>query len=224
MEHQDEVRVAWGTGIAGHVAESGEPVNIPDAYQDDRFNNEIDILTGYRTKALLCMPIKDDSGDVVAVAQVINKLDGDRFTENDEKVTEMGFVRRTVGATLSTLDGAFYLSKSLRQLPFQIFSSYLQFCGIGLRNAQLYEKSQLEVKRNQVLLDLARMIFEEQSTIEHMVFRILTHMQSLIQCQRVQVLLVHEANRGSFSRVFDFEANDLREDNDSRTRSVVVFK
>lgn len=32
MEKQDEVRVAWGTGIAGHVAESGEPVNIPDAY------------------------------------------------------------------------------------------------------------------------------------------------------------------------------------------------
>jgi hypothetical protein len=31
------------------------------------------------------------------------------------------------------------------------------------------------------------MIFEEQSTIEHMVLRILTHMQSLIQCQRVQV-------------------------------------
>lgn len=69
----------------------------------------------------------------------------------------------------------------------QIFASYLQFCGIGLRNAQLYEKSQLEVKRNQVLLDLARMIFEEQSTIEHMVLRILAHMQSLIQCQRVQV-------------------------------------
>jgi len=69
----------------------------------------------------------------------------------------------------------------------EIFSSYLQFCGIGLRNAHLYEKSQLEIKRNQVLLDLARMIFEEQSTIEHVVFRILTHTQSLIQCQRVQV-------------------------------------
>lgn len=33
MEHKEEVRVAWGTGIAGHVAESGEPVNISDAYQ-----------------------------------------------------------------------------------------------------------------------------------------------------------------------------------------------
>lgn len=69
----------------------------------------------------------------------------------------------------------------------KVFASYLQFCGIGLRNAQLYERSQLEVKRNQVLLDLARMVFEEQSTIEHMVLRILTHTQSLIRCQRVQV-------------------------------------
>lgn len=87
-----------------------------------------------------------------------------------------------------------------------------------------------------MLLDLARMIFEEQSTIEHMSLRILTHMQSLIQCQRVQVsdgkvfydifgaddienpqiLLVHEASKGSFSRVFDFEANDdLNEDGDA---------
>ncbi|XP_050320395.1 dual 3',5'-cyclic-AMP and -GMP phosphodiesterase 11 isoform X1 [Bactrocera neohumeralis] len=184
MEQQEEVRVAWGSGIAGHVAESGEPVNIPDAYQDERFNGEIDSITGYRTKALLCMPIKDSSGDVIGVAQVINKLNGECFTEADEKV----------------------------------FASYLQFCGIGLRNAQLYEKSQLEIKRNQVLLDLARMIFEEQSTIEHMVFRILTHMQSLIQCQRVQILLLHEASKGSFSRVFDFEANDLsEEENTSRT-------
>jgi dual 3',5'-cyclic-AMP and -GMP phosphodiesterase 11 len=100
----------------------------------------------------------------------------------------------------------------------EVFASYLQFCGIGLRNAHLYEKSQLEVKRNQVLLDLARMIFEEQSTIEHVVFRILTHTQSLIQCQRVQVLLVHQGSKISFSRVFDFEANDLSgEEGESRT-------
>ncbi|XP_076276982.1 dual 3',5'-cyclic-AMP and -GMP phosphodiesterase 11 isoform X5 [Lasioglossum baleicum] len=185
MEKKDEIKIPWGTGIVGYVAESGEPVNIPDAYKDSRFNREIDALTGYRTRALLCMPIKDCNGDVIGVAQVINKLGSEgQFTVQDEKV----------------------------------FAGYLQFCGIGLRNAQLYEKSQLEVKRNQVLLDLARMIFEEQSTIEHMVLRILTHTQSLIQCQRVQVLLVHKASKGSFSRVFDFEANDLAgEDSDSRT-------
>ncbi|KAJ9580709.1 hypothetical protein L9F63_024112, partial [Diploptera punctata] len=184
MEKKEEIKIPWGTGIVGYVAESGEPVNIPDAYKDDRFNHDIDARTGYKTRTLLCMPIKDFNGDVIGVAQVINKQGDSCFTPVDEKV----------------------------------FSSYLQFCGIGLRNAQLYEKSQLEVKRNQVLLDLARMIFEEQSTIEHMVFRILTHTQSLIQCQRVQVLLVHKAPKGSFSRVFDFEANDLNgEENDSRT-------
>ncbi|KAB0793779.1 hypothetical protein PPYR_13399 [Photinus pyralis] len=184
MEKKEEIRIPWGTGIVGYVAESGEPVNIPDAYQDDRFNHDIDVLTGYKTHSLLCMPIKDTNGDVVGVAQVINKIGDTPFTQQDE----------------------------------QIFSSYLQFCGIGLRNAHLYEKSQLEVKRNQVLLDLARMIFEEQSTIEHVVYRILTHTQSLIQCQRVQVLLVHEVSKGSFSRVFDFEASDLNaEEGESRT-------
>lgn len=56
-------------------------------FQDERFNRDIDVQTGYRTKALLCMPIKDVSGDVVGVAQVINKLNHERFTENDEKVS-----------------------------------------------------------------------------------------------------------------------------------------
>ncbi|XP_050537354.1 dual 3',5'-cyclic-AMP and -GMP phosphodiesterase 11-like isoform X2 [Daktulosphaira vitifoliae] len=183
MEKKKEIHIPWGTGIVGYVAESGEPVNIPDAYKDTRFNHDIDARTGYKTHSLLCMPIKDFNGEVMGVAQVINKKNAPCFTQNDEKV----------------------------------FSDYLQFCGIGLRNAQLYEKSQLEVKRNQVLLDLARMIFEEQSTIEHMVFRILTHTQSLIQCQRVQVLLLHEASKASFSRVFDLEANDLQGKDSERT-------
>lgn len=33
MEKKDEIRIPWGTGIVGYVAESGEPVNIPDAYK-----------------------------------------------------------------------------------------------------------------------------------------------------------------------------------------------
>lgn len=37
MEKKEEIRVPWGSGIVGYVAESGEPVNIPDAYQVSRF-------------------------------------------------------------------------------------------------------------------------------------------------------------------------------------------
>lgn len=64
--------------------------NLTLILQDARFNRDIDLQTGYRTKALLCMPIKDSSGDVIGVAQVINKLNCERFTENDEKVICVG--------------------------------------------------------------------------------------------------------------------------------------
>ncbi|XP_029705203.1 dual 3',5'-cyclic-AMP and -GMP phosphodiesterase 11A isoform X1 [Takifugu rubripes] len=85
-----EVQVPWGKGIIGYVAEHGETVNIPDAYQDRRFSDEIDKLTGYKTKSLLCMPIQNSDGEIIGVAQAINKSSsGELFTEDDEKVLQM---------------------------------------------------------------------------------------------------------------------------------------
>ncbi|GLH03324.1 Phosphodiesterase, partial [Gryllus bimaculatus] len=173
-----DIRVPWGAGVAGFVAASGQPVNIPDAYQDERFSQEVDLQTGYRTRALLCMPIKDGAGEVIGVAQVINKQQAHLTGQSPDAAAGAGAVT------------------AFSPAPTACFT----------RNDE------------QVLLDLARMIFEEQSTIEHVVFRILTHTQSLIQCQRVQVLLVHRASRGSFSRVFDFEASDVEaEERDAPT-------
>ncbi|XP_053265941.1 dual 3',5'-cyclic-AMP and -GMP phosphodiesterase 11A isoform X1 [Podarcis raffonei] len=89
-ENSNEVQVPWGKGIIGYVAEHGETVNIPDAYQDRRFNDEIDKLTGYKTKSLLCMPIRNSEGEILGVAQAINKTPGGApFTDDDEKVMEM---------------------------------------------------------------------------------------------------------------------------------------
>ena len=50
-------RFAVGTGIAGYVAETGQTLNVADAYTDDRFNKAIDEQTGYITRSILCMPI-----------------------------------------------------------------------------------------------------------------------------------------------------------------------
>ena len=44
-------------GVAGHVASTGQILNIVDAYTDSRFNRDVDLQTGYRTKSILCMPI-----------------------------------------------------------------------------------------------------------------------------------------------------------------------
>ncbi|CAL8369890.1 unnamed protein product [Arctogadus glacialis] len=90
LRNSDEVQVPWGKGIIGYVAEHGETVNIPDAYQDRRFSDEIDKMTGYKTQSLLCMPIHNSDGEVIGVAQAINKSPGGAlFTEEDERVLQM---------------------------------------------------------------------------------------------------------------------------------------
>ncbi|MEL6397508.1 MAG: adenylate/guanylate cyclase domain-containing protein [Cyanobacteria bacterium J06626_4] len=71
-----EIRVPVGKGIAGHVADSGECLNIPDAYSSDLFNRKTDQETGYRTHSILCIPVFNKTNEsVVAVVQLLNKLD-----------------------------------------------------------------------------------------------------------------------------------------------------
>ena len=52
---------------------------------------------------------------------------------------------------------------------------------------------------------------QEQSTIDNMIERILTHMLSLIRCERAMLLLVHEKSNKTFSRVFDLDSSELEE-------------
>ena len=78
-----EIRVPAGAGVVGWVAKHREMLNIPDAYQDERFNREVDKQTGYRTKTILCAPIWSLQNDVLGVVQVINKGSG-AFNEEDE--------------------------------------------------------------------------------------------------------------------------------------------
>jgi len=55
--------------------------------QDARFNPEVDQRTGYKTRRVLCMPVKNSSGEVIGVAQAINKITVQPFNEHDEKVS-----------------------------------------------------------------------------------------------------------------------------------------
>lgn len=71
-----EIRFPAGLGIAGTVFTSGEPLLVPDVYADSRFNPEIDGRTGFRTRNLLCVPLKhlrSGGPETVGVIQVLNK-------------------------------------------------------------------------------------------------------------------------------------------------------
>lgn len=87
-----EIRQKLGKGISGHVALTGETINIPDAYNDNRFDPSTDKRTGYRTRSILCMPVweplsTEDNRQIMGVIQVLNKKEG-VFTEEDEALLE----------------------------------------------------------------------------------------------------------------------------------------
>lgn len=82
---KSEIRFPRHLGIAGHVATTGETVNIPEAYDDPRFNQEFDKKTGYRTRTILCMPVFDEVDEIIGVTQVLNKREG-VFDEDDERL------------------------------------------------------------------------------------------------------------------------------------------
>ena len=76
-----KIRMPMDKGVAGWTATRGECVTIQEAYEDPRFNKVVDTVTGYRTRNLLCFPIKRGE-EVLAVIQAVNKLHG-KFTEQD---------------------------------------------------------------------------------------------------------------------------------------------
>ncbi len=78
-----EIRLPIGRGLAGYVAKTGETVNIADAYKDPRFNPEIDKRSGYRTRNVLCMPMRNKESKIVGVFQLLNKHEGS-FGSDDE--------------------------------------------------------------------------------------------------------------------------------------------
>jgi signal transduction histidine kinase len=84
-----EIRLAVGEGVAGWVAQAGEQVNIPDAYSDSRFQPAVDIKSGYRTRSILCTPMRNSKGEIIGVLQVLNKAGGPFTADDTELLTAL---------------------------------------------------------------------------------------------------------------------------------------
>ena len=81
-----EIRLPLGVGIAGTVAKTRTPINIPDTYADARFDPDFDKETGYRTRSILCLPLIGNGDRLIGVIQVLNKKDQEVFNEADESL------------------------------------------------------------------------------------------------------------------------------------------
>ncbi|MBU0490694.1 MAG: GAF domain-containing sensor histidine kinase [Chloroflexi bacterium] len=77
-----QYRMPMDQGIAGWVATHNEPVLSNNVSQDERFNQRVDVRTGYLTHSILCVPLRI-KGKAIGVLQVLNRLDDEGFTESD---------------------------------------------------------------------------------------------------------------------------------------------
>ena len=169
-EDAHEIRLELGEGIAGWVAKHGRSLNIRDAYQDPRFDAEWDRRTGYRTRSILCVPMKNQHGRSIGVVQVLNKATGP-FTEEDEGL---------LGALAS-------------QAAVSIENSKLFLSVVG-KNVELLEtKEQLErkVRELDVLFEIAQ-VSASATELDELLEGVLGRAMRAIDAEAASILLADE--------------------------------
>ncbi|MFH1081746.1 MAG: GAF domain-containing protein [Pseudomonadota bacterium] len=82
-----EIRIHNNSGVAGHVFTEGQGVIVHDAYANEYFNRSVDESTGFTTKSILCVPIRTLKGEIIGVAQLLNKRNG-QFSKDDFALLE----------------------------------------------------------------------------------------------------------------------------------------
>lgn len=176
------IRLKVGHGIAGSVAQTGKPIRVKDAYTDQRFEPEWDVLTGYRTRNMLVAPLKNHLGRTIGVVQVLNKLEGEEFSAEDE-------------ATLLALS---------TQAAVAIDNSRL-FLSLTQKNKQLLEtKEQLErrLRDLELLFDLERATARAGS-LETLATAVLGQVAGACEARGAGLLLAEEETRDLVQYILD---------------------
>ena len=101
-EDIEEIRLKIGQGLAGWVAKTGEIINLPDVHQDERFDSNVDKMSGYTTKSMICFPIKNREGLIIGVLQLLNSANG-VFTQIDLDFLEALSVHAALALTNAEL-------------------------------------------------------------------------------------------------------------------------
>ncbi|MBI5529473.1 MAG: GAF domain-containing protein [Deltaproteobacteria bacterium] len=162
-----EIRLPLGKGIAGWVAEHGRTVNIADAYSDTRFDHEIDRTTGYTTRTLLCVPIRDKEGGIIGVIQALNKRAGPFGPEDEELLAAL--------ASQASLA--------------------LEYSGLYAQLAALHTELEKKYGELDILYQIEKEISDAEG-LDHLLDPILKKGMSTIGAEAGSVLLLDEEDEG----------------------------
>ena len=103
-----ETRIKIGEGIAGWVAEAGEPLVVNDVRSDRRFQGRFDDLTHFQTRSILCASLIS-RGRTIGVVEIMNRTSGSRFTKKD-----MSLLMTLVEPAAIALENAILFQKTER--------------------------------------------------------------------------------------------------------------
>ena len=114
------LRLPANVGIVGEALRTGQTIIVDDAYQDPRFNQEVDQQSGYRTRNLLCVPLRETDGEIVGAFEGINRNHGKDFDEQDvECLLQLG---TQAAVAVRNLRERSLLNRSRDQLAEQVTS------------------------------------------------------------------------------------------------------
>jgi len=148
---QREIRLLNTSGIAGWVFHADEGRIIADAYKDEHFNRDIDEQTGFITRNILCAPIRTVKGEVIGVAQMLNKTKG-RFTKNDLSLLESMTTQAAI-----TLQNAQLIDQAKKS-----HNKELEFLDLV---TNVISELDLTVLLQRVMKEATRMLNAERSTL-----------------------------------------------------------
>ena len=146
-----EIRLLNNDGVIGAAFQTGRSVILDDAYADARFNPTIDRETGYVTKTVLCVPLRASKGNIIGVAQALNKAGG-FFTDHDQALLE-GIAAQSIPALRS--------SQTVERMQ-KARAQELAFLDIV---ADITSQIDLDQLLQRVMTEATRMLGAERSTL-----------------------------------------------------------
>ncbi|MES1913978.1 MAG: hypothetical protein MHM6MM_006119 [Cercozoa sp. M6MM] len=174
---EDKIRFPKSSGLVGVAVMEKRCFVVDDAYKDDRFNRKMDRLTGFRTKSVMCMPIMDNDGDVVAVIQVINKL--------SEKNTVINFSGEDVS----------------------LVRAFASQTAVAIGNCNLFEATEkalnsayLQIRELKFLLSVTHGMGARSGNILQVM---LSQLKDLVKADHYRLFLVDDSSPGYFYDVND---------------------
>ncbi len=170
-ESISEIRMPIGKGIAGYVAQTGDVIYTEDAYKDPRFNPEIDRITGYRTRSILCMPMKDKNGQIIGVFQLLNK-ENELFKKEDEKFIEALSAHASIAIENARVTQEMLLNERFSAVG-TMASTILHDLKSPMHTIKIYTEALRKISGNEEAVTLADEIIKQIDKLVSMVQEIL---------------------------------------------------